>query len=52
MHQEVRLHGHVDNTIEYFATAAARDAYRGYFYETSGHSLRFFSPGNEFGAWT
>ena len=48
MYQEVRLHGHIDDTIEYFATAAARDAYRCYFYETSGDSLRFFSPGNEF----
>ncbi len=48
MHQEIRLHGHVDDTIEYFATAAARDAYRGHFYESSGSSLRFFSPGNEF----
>jgi uncharacterized protein (TIGR04442 family) len=48
MHQEVRLHGHVDGTLEYFATAAARDAYRGCFYEPSGHGLRFFSPGNEF----
>jgi len=48
MYQEVRLHGHIDDTIEYFATAAARDAYRCYFYETQGDSLRFFSPGNEF----
>jgi len=48
MHQEIRLHGHIDATIEYFATAAARDAYRGYFYEVDGERLRFFSPGNEF----
>jgi len=48
MHQEIRLHGHIDATIEYFATAAARDAYRCYFYESSGAELRFFSPGNEF----
>ncbi len=48
MHQEVRLHGHIDATIEYFAMAAARDAYRGYFYELTGSGLRFFSPGNEF----
>jgi uncharacterized protein (TIGR04442 family) len=48
MHEEIRLHGHVDETIEYFATAAAREAYRGHFYESSGSSLRFFSPGNEF----
>jgi uncharacterized protein (TIGR04442 family) len=48
MHQEIRLHGHINDTIEYFATAAARDAYRCYFYETRGSDLRFFSPGNEF----
>jgi len=48
MHQEIRLHGHVNETIEYFATAAARDAYRCYFYETPGNTMRFFSPGNEF----
>lgn len=48
MHQEIRLHGHVDDTIEYFATAASRDAYRSCFYETEADTLRFFSPGNEF----
>jgi uncharacterized protein (TIGR04442 family) len=47
-HQEIRLHGHLDETIEYFAMAAARDAYSRYFFETSDNSLRFFSPGNEF----
>jgi len=47
MHQEIRLHGHVDDTIEYFATAAARDVYRTFFYEFQDHRLRFFSPGNE-----
>jgi uncharacterized protein (TIGR04442 family) len=48
MHQEIRLHGHLDNTIEYFAVMAARDAYNRYFFEAAGESLRFFSPGNEF----
>ncbi len=48
MYQEVRLHGHIDDTVEYFATAASRDAYRCYFYEADGKSLRLFSPGNEF----
>ncbi len=47
MHQEIRLHGHLNQSIEYFATAAARDAYYGYFYESVGDALRFFSPGNE-----
>ncbi len=47
-HQEIRLHGHLDDTIEYFAMAASRDAYSRYFFETSSDNLRFFSPGNEF----
>jgi len=48
MHQEIRLHGHLNDTVEYFAMAAARDAYSRYFFETSENTLRFFSPGNEF----
>lgn len=48
MHQEIRLHGHLNDSIEYFAMAAARDAYSRYFFETSEKGLRFFSPGNEF----
>lgn len=47
MHQEICLHGHIDDTIEYFASAAARDAFQRCFYETSDQSLRLFSPGNE-----
>lgn len=47
-HQEIRLHGHLDETIEYFAMAASRDAYSRYFFEASSDNLRFFSPGNEF----
>ncbi len=46
--QEIRLHGHLDDTIEYFAMAVARDVYSRYFFETGETSLRFFSPGNEF----
>jgi uncharacterized protein (TIGR04442 family) len=48
MPQEIRLHGHLDDTIEYFAVMAARDAYNRYFFEATGENLRFFSPGNEF----
>lgn len=48
MHQEIRLHGHLNETIEYFAVMAARDAYSRYFFEATGTDLRFFSPGNEF----
>ncbi len=47
-HQEIRLHGHLDDTIEYFAVAASRDAHSRYFFEATGDDLRFFSPGNEF----
>ncbi|MBW6510595.1 MAG: TIGR04442 family protein [Desulfuromonadaceae bacterium] len=47
MRQEIRLHGQINDTIEYFATASAWDAFRGYFYEATGDSLRLFSPGNE-----
>ena len=47
-HQEIRLHGHLDDTIEYFAMAAAPDAYSRYFFEMGNDALRFFSPGNEF----
>ncbi|HKL26743.1 MAG TPA: TIGR04442 family protein [Desulfuromonadales bacterium] len=46
--QEIRLHGHLNETIEYFAMAMARDVYSRYFFEISDQSLRFFSPGNEF----
>lgn len=48
MHQEIRLHGHLSETIEYFAMAVARDAYSRYFFEAGETGLRFFSPGNEF----
>ncbi|PLX84898.1 MAG: TIGR04442 family protein [Desulfuromonas sp.] len=47
MHQEIRLHGHLNDTIEFFATAAARDAFGCHFYDVAGDRLRFFSPGNE-----
>ena len=47
MQQELRLHGHVDDTIEYFVTVAARGAECCHFYERDGEDLRIFSPGNE-----
>lgn len=46
-HQEVRLHGQINDSIEYYVTIASPEAYRSYFYEASGQSLRIFSPGNE-----
>jgi uncharacterized protein (TIGR04442 family) len=47
MHQEIRLHSHLDDTIEYFAVMAAHDAYGRHFFAAADDALRFFSPGNE-----
>jgi len=47
MYQELRLHGHLDATIEYYASVASCDLRQNYFYEQDGDILRFFSPGNE-----
>ena len=47
MQQELRLHGHVDDAIEFYATVAAHDAECCHFYERDGETLRIFSPGNE-----
>ncbi|MEJ2519890.1 MAG: TIGR04442 family protein [Desulfuromonadales bacterium] len=46
-HQDIQLHGHLDETVEFFAMAAAPDAYGRYFFEASNDSLRLFSAGNE-----
>jgi uncharacterized protein (TIGR04442 family) len=52
MIQDIRLHGLVTDTIEYFATVAGEKVSQRFFYETaSPHQdtiIRFFSPGNEF----
>lgn len=51
MHKDIRLHGHIDDRIEYYAIVAGNDAHRRYFFnaaEGEGAGLRFFSPGNEF----
>lgn len=48
MNTELRLHGHIDETIEYFASAASRKAELHHFYQSRGKELRFFAPGNEF----
>lgn len=45
---ELRLHGHIDDSIEYFATAAGGQNLRSQFYQQNGDTLRFFAPGNEF----
>ena len=51
MYKDIRLHGCLDNQIEYYAIAAGRDAYSRYFFtsEQGGDGeLRFFSAGSEF----
>ncbi len=48
MSTELRLHGHIDDSIEFFATAAGADSSRPQFYQQTGDGLRFFAPGNEF----
>ncbi len=48
MNTELRLHGHIDESIEFFATAAGCDSSRPQFYQQNGDVLRFFAPGNEF----
>lgn len=51
MHKDIRLHGHIEDKIEYYAIVAGDDAHRRYFFnaaEGNGAELRFFSPGNEF----
>ncbi|EAT14389.1 TIGR04442 family protein [Desulfuromonas acetoxidans] len=47
MHQELRLHGHIDDSIEYYVTVAAHQAEGCHFYERDDEVLRIFSPGNE-----
>lgn len=50
MQKDIRLHGLIDNTIEYYAIVAGMDAHLRYFFNMGhdGEELRFFSPGNEF----
>ncbi len=52
MIQDIRLHGQINNVIEYYATIAGEDISNRFFYEISaedGHRfIRFFSHGNEF----
>jgi uncharacterized protein (TIGR04442 family) len=51
MHKDIRLHGYIDDRIEYYAIAAGIDAHRRYFFSIDQESedrLRFFSSGSEF----
>jgi len=51
MYNDIRLHGYLDNKIEYYAIAAGVDAHKRYFFNvdqgTAGE-IRFFSANNEF----
>jgi len=50
MQKDIRLHGLIDHSIEYYAIVAGIDVHQRYFFNM-GHDdeeLRFFSPGNEF----
>ncbi len=51
MYKDIRLHGSLDNRIEYYAVAAGVDAHKRYFFnldQSSESELRFFSANNEF----
>ena len=51
MYKDIRLHGSLDNRIEYYAVAAGVDAHKRYFFnldQSSEGELRFFSASNEF----
>ncbi|MBI5182415.1 MAG: TIGR04442 family protein [Nitrospirae bacterium] len=52
MIQDIRLHGQINDAIDYYATIAGKDVSNQFFYEIAsddGHrSVRFFSFGNEF----
>lgn len=47
MNAELRLHGRINDNIEYFATAAGNRTTHHHFYQVSDQELRLFSPGNE-----
>ncbi len=52
MIQDIRLHGRINDRIEYYATVAGPDVVNRYFHETGetkdGTFIRFFYSGNEF----
>ncbi|HZV80611.1 MAG TPA: TIGR04442 family protein [Geobacteraceae bacterium] len=51
MYKDIRLHGSLENRIEYYAVAAGVDAHKRYFFnldQSSESELRFFSANNEF----
>ena len=51
MYKDIRLHGSLENEIEYYAIAAGVDAHKRYFFnldQSNDAELRFFSTNNEF----
>lgn len=51
MYKDIRLHGSLENRVEYYAIAAGVDAHKRYFFnvdQSSEAELRFFSTNNEF----
>ena len=51
MHNDIRMHGNINQHIEYYAIVAGTEAYNRYFFnpgQDNHEELRFFSPGNEF----
>jgi uncharacterized protein (TIGR04442 family) len=51
MYKDIRLHGSLENRIEYYAIAAGVDSHKRYFFnidQSSDEELRFFSASNEF----
>jgi uncharacterized protein (TIGR04442 family) len=47
MSNELRLHGHITDNIEYYATAAGCRTTHQHFFQALENDLRFFAPGNE-----
>ena len=47
MKTELRLHGHINQQVEYCATAAGCHLSHHHFYAIEDGTVRFFSPGNE-----
>ena len=51
MYKDIRLHGTLENRIEFYAVAAGVDAHKRYFFnvdDSNDGELRFFSASNEF----
>src|SRR6516225_8225887 len=50
MQKDIRLHGLIDDQLEYYAIVAGNEAHQRYFFNLGqgDEELRFFSPGNEF----